>query len=407
MTAEIPAPTGTRVAHATGYLLAANVLRYVGPLGMLVLLAQFTTPDTVGAYTLSLAIVTPMFVFAQLSLRTVYLTIRPPVRIAVLLGVQAAALLFAAIVTGIIGGVFQAALLPLLAAAALGKIMDAYVDLLSGPLQAAGRERRIFWASLAVGAGSLAFAAAGLLATGSVVVSLVALAAGTLCAALPFLYLPVRRAEREAGTWSWRADADTRARVVRAGVPMGVAIAIMSLMSVLPQYVLAGVIGQAVAGRFAVMLYMYAVADIAGMSLAQAWIPTGRRSYETGEPRRWLARPVLLWTALFLPATVFGLWLGAMLLPLLFGPAFGFGIAEAVPLGCAIVLLPFAHFTAITVSIQNRYTHVLALSAAAVVVSATLCAVLIPIWGLAGGFWALAAAIGVRGIVALVFVLRH
>ncbi|WP_295034249.1 hypothetical protein, partial [uncultured Microbacterium sp.] len=182
MTAEIPAPTGTRVAHATGYLLAANVLRYVGPLGMLVLLAQFTTPDTVGAYTLSLAIVTPMFVFAQLSLRTVYLTIRPPVRIAVLLGVQAAALLFAAIVTGIIGGVFQAALLPLLAAAALGKIMDAYVDLLSGPLQAAGRERRIFWASLAVGAGSLAFAAAGLLATGSVVVSLVALAAGTLCA---------------------------------------------------------------------------------------------------------------------------------------------------------------------------------------------------------------------------------
>ncbi|MBS1698142.1 MAG: hypothetical protein JST25_07030 [Actinobacteria bacterium] len=401
------APAPARVAHATGFLLAANILRYVGPLGMLVLLAQFTSPDTVGAYTLSLAIVTPMFVFAQLSLRTVFLTIRPAVRIGALLTVQAVALLCAAAVTGVIGAVFQPQLLALLAAAGLGKVMDAYVDLLSGPLQAAGRERRIFWASLAVGVGSLLFAAVALLVTGSVFVSLLALAGGTFVAALPLLFLPVRRAELDAGAWSWRVDADTRARVVRAGVPMGVAIAIMSLMSVLPQYVLAGVVDTASAGRFAVMLYMYAVADIAGMSLAQAWIPSGRRSYETADGGRWLARPILLWTIVFLPVTAIGLWIGSMLLPILFGSAFGFGLAEAVPLGCAIVLLPFAHFTAITVSIQNRYSHVLALSAAAVVVSAVLCVVLIPLWGLAGGFWALAAAIATRGIVALVFVLRH
>lgn len=401
------APAPARVAHATGFLLAANILRYVGPLGMLVLLAQFTSPDTVGAYTLSLAIVTPMFVFAQLSLRTVFLTIRPAVRIGALLTVQAVALLCAAAVTGVIGAVFQPQLLALLAAAGLGKVMDAYVDLLSGPLQAAGRERRIFWASLAVGVGSLLFAAVALLVTGSVFVSLLALAGGTFVAALPLLFLPVRRAELGAGAWSWRVDADTRARVVRAGVPMGVAIAIMSLMSVLPQYVLAGVVDTASAGRFAVMLYMYAVADIAGMSLAQAWIPSGRRSYETADGGRWLARPILLWTIVFLPVTAIGLWIGSMLLPILFGSAFGFGLAEAAPLGCAIVLLPFAHFTAITVSIQNRYSHVLALSAAAVVVSAVLCVVLIPLWGLAGGFWALAAAIATRGIVALVFVLRH
>lgn len=401
------APAPARVAHATGFLLAANILRYVGPLGMLVLLAQFTSPDTVGAYTLSLAIVTPMFVFAQLSLRTVFLTIRPAVRIGALLTVQAVALLCAAAVTGVIGAVFQPQLLALLAAAGLGKVMDAYVDLLSGPLQAAGRERRIFWASLAVGVGSLLFAAVALLVTGSVFVSLLALAGGTFVAALPLLFLPVRRAELDAGAWSWRVDADTRARVVRAGVPMGVAIAIMSLMSVLPQYVLAGVVDTASAGRFAVMLYMYAVADIAGMSLAQAWIPSGRRSYETADGGRWLARPILLWTIVFLPVTAIGLWIGSMLLPILFGSAFGFGLAEAAPLGCAIVLLPFAHFTAITVSIQNRYSHVLALSAAAVVVSAVLCVVLIPLWGLAGGFWALAAAIATRGIVALVFVLRH
>ncbi|WP_035880201.1 hypothetical protein, partial [Cryobacterium sp. MLB-32] len=61
-------------AKTTTWLLSATVLRNVGLIVILIMLARLTNSETVGQYAIALAITTPIFVMGQLGLKNVYLT---------------------------------------------------------------------------------------------------------------------------------------------------------------------------------------------------------------------------------------------------------------------------------------------------------------------------------------------
>lgn len=390
----------------TSYLLAATIVRNLGPLAVLLALTQLTNPETVGKYSLALAMATPAFVLAQLNLRVVYLTLRPPEAARGYINVQSLSVSIAFVVVCVIGAVTDFSLILLFALVALSKALDAFVDMLSGPLQAADRADRVLAGSGIVAGAAVLASVSALVPTRSVEIAVAAMVIATAAGLWVGFVRPVRTLERDEGRWH-RVSGAARWRIARAGIPLGLSMTVISLISTFPQYVITAIEGHAATGRFAVLLYIYALGDLATGAISQAWIPHGRRQLTSSSLVRALGAPIARWTAGFVPLVVVGLGAAWLVFPRVFGSAYELTPSESFPIGVALLLLPAAHFTTVAVSIQNRYNLNVVLGVAALATSVVLCVVLIPRVGIAGGFWALAGALAVRAIVAFVLVANH
>jgi O-antigen/teichoic acid export membrane protein len=401
----------SRTAKSTGFLLGAQFLRNLGPLLILFLLARLTDPETVGVYSLALAIVTPFFVLAQLGMRTVTLTLQPEASFRNYTAVQATAVGVALVAAWIFSAIGTPQLAVVVVLAALLKIADAFSDFLSGPLQRHGRSVTVFTASLIAAVAVSLAAAIVLYLTRDLVPTLAVLAGTSLVAAYLLLFRPARRVSRVVETAfpapNRSVPAEMR-RIVSAGLPLGVAMALMSLISTVPQYVVTASEGEAETARLAVLLYVYALADIVTGVVSQAWIPHAQAQMRVVAARSPVlvlsARGAALWTLVYVPVTAIGLVAAGWLLPVVFGAPYTLSLAEAIPLGLAIVLLPSAHFMATAVAIQNYYVHALSLAIGSTVLSLAACVILIPQIGIAGAFWALAVAVASRAAIAVTIV---
>ncbi|UOE44503.1 lipopolysaccharide biosynthesis protein [Agromyces larvae] len=403
---EASTPTTSDTAR-TVHLLAAQFLRNLGPLLILFLLARMTEPETVGTYSLALAIATPFFVFAQLGMRTVTLTLSPEASFRNYTIVQSAALAIALVAACVFGGVWAPQLEAVVLLAALVKVADAFSELSSGPLQRRGHSLTVFTASL-IAAILVSLAAAVVLAlTRELIPTMLALATSSLLSAYLFLFRPAHRAsivaESEHPPPAAGVRRETR-RIAAAGLPLGAAMSLMSLIATVPQYLVTGSFGAAETARLAILLYLFALADIVTGVLSQAWIPQAQQAARRGAARASIlsitARATIKWTLAYVPITLIGLLLATWLVPLVFGKAYTLSLAEAIPLGLAIMALPSAHFMATAVAIQNAYVHALTLAVGSTALSLATCLVLIPQLGVAGAFWALLVSVASRAAIA-------
>ncbi|MGX5695898.1 lipopolysaccharide biosynthesis protein [Agromyces soli] len=407
-----PPTTGSSTARATLHLLGAQFLRNLGPLLILLLLARLTDPETVGIYSLSLAIVTPFFVFAQLGMRTVTLTLRPEASFRNYVLVQSSALALALVAAVLFCAVGTPQLTLVVLLAAFMKVADAYSDFLSGPLQRHGRTFTVFIASLVAATVVSLIAAIVVALTRQLVPTLLALATTSLFTCYLLLFRPARSVSREAQSTTVLAPSSREIRrIFWAGLPLGISMSLMSLISTVPQYVVTASFGAAETARLAVLLYVFALADIVTGVVSQAWIPHAQEQLYRESPRASVLtvsrRALVKWTLIYIPVTIGGLFVAAWLVPIVFGHAYTLSLAEAVPLGLAIIVLPSAHFMATAVAIKNAYVHTLTLAIGSTVLSLGACLVLIPQLGIAGAFWALFVAVASRAIIATSVLALH
>lgn len=387
----------------TTELLGAQLLRNLAPILLVFLLARFVDQSTVGRFTLSLAIATPLFVFAQLGLRTVSLTLNPDARFNSYARIQAASAGIAVVLVTGIGAAIAPHMLVLLLFVGFLKMADAFADFLAGPLQRRGRSRSILIASAIYAVAASAAAAAVLALKGGLDLTILTVAVVSLLATYLFLYLPAHRASLAESSSCGRPHQPETGRVLGAGVPLGLTTAILALVSTFPQYVVTASEGADETARFAVLLYVYALADLVTATLAQAWIPSAQRQLLRGEGRatlRLASMNALKWTAVYAPLTLLGLLATSFLFPLVFGERYTLSPSEALPLGLAVIALPLAHFTAIAVAIENYYTHSLILAVFSATVAIGGCLILIPALGITGAFIALFASVVTRALVA-------
>lgn len=403
-------PVSSRTwAKTTSQLLAGNILRNLGLVVVLVMLARFTSTSTVGKYSLCLAITGPIFVFAQMGLRSVYLTMSKNHRFSSYLQVQLIMLAVAIGVSCLAAVLLHPELLITVILVALVKVADSLTELFSGPMQGYQRAGGIVW-------GNAVSAALGSIATGILLITtrdlniaLLGLAASSLVVVCIFMGVPAWRLARqhehsEHSQLPFRQDWRF---IFRAGLPTGLAGSIVTLVSSMPQFFLARDHGVALVGSFAVLLYCFAIVDIFSGTLTQAWITSARRvitATETGAPRfvAFAARATARWTVVFIGMAVVGVWLASLVLPLIFGRQYTVSLAEAVPLAAAIAFLPLAHFGGTALAVQNFYVHGITVGVASALVCLVLCAVLIPPLGISGALWATGVAYGARGITAFI-----
>lgn len=399
----------------TGWLLGANISKTGGLLAILIVLARFTDPTTVGHYALALAITTPVFVFAQMGLKGIFLTHKVAFAFTTYLQVQIALAVLASFVSIGIAAVTNADMVVTVALVSLIKFGDAISDLFAGPLQRFGATAHIFWGVATSSIVSALAAVAMLIFSKNLNLTLLVLAVVSTVVVFALMWLPghrlVRSKEASDNTALPRPEHPIRG-ILRAGAPIGAGAALLALVSSLPQYFLSASHGADAVAHFAVLFYTVAVADIFMSTLVQGWIPRAREA--TAHPKlapngffRFLLRTATAWTLVAIPMTAAGLAIAWVVIPAVFGPTFILTVTITIPIAVAILLIPLASFSGIGIIVQNLYLHSITLSIASAVTSLVMCAALIPSFGIAGAFWTLAAASVARTIPSLWLLARH
>ena len=411
-------------------LVCASVIRYAGQLVLLVLIARFAGAQGVGTYTVALAVCAPVFIIAGFGIRTVRLTLRRPVPAASYERFLLTSLLCGTALVAIIA-VFLPSPLGLVAVViAVLRISETFLDLYGAMLQRAGRPRAIV-AVMGAGVGLQVAGVAIVFALGGGLVLALLVSAGAhvlvlLAVTRPLALAPAAgdsaaagEAASVVGTASAASAVESSGEVplgdevppessagswrvlAAAGLPTGIAIGMLTLLSTMPQYLLSWAGGVEDAGRFAVLLYTVVAVEVLLHGLAQSWIPQARTLHEQGRlsPAA-VGRTALRWTVLTGVPGLAGLGAAALLLPVVLGPEFAVAGAHALPLAVAILLVPasFAADTAIVV--RNRYVLSMSVSVTALVVGTVTGAILVGLgaFDLTGALWTFAVTMAVRAL---------
>lgn len=403
---QIPRTSRKSWARDTGWLLGANVSKTGGLLLFLLVLARFTNAKTVGDYALALAITAPIFVFAQLGLKGIFLTHDLPIQFRTYVRLQLASIAIATLVSVGASALAIGALVPTVLLVSIIKSVDSITDLFAAPLQQYEKTARIF-----VGSGGSSLVAAIAATTALIMgvnlnLALITFATASVIAAAPTMWFPGIRFVRiyEAETDAQiENSSDQFKKLLRAGIPVGLSGALVALVATLPQYFLSAYFGTSAVAHFAVFFYAIALADIFLSTLSQSWIPRAREAltHPAIAPHgffRFLIRTTLTWTFAVAPIGLAGIAAAWFVVPAVFGPDFKLSFAIAAPIWATIVAMPLAAFSNIGTIVKNLYVHTIWLSSLSAIASLVACAVLIPTSGIAGAFWSLLVASIARAV---------
>lgn len=353
--------------------------------------------------------------FFQLGLKGVFLThrVRFPFRTYVVVQLLAAAI--GAILAVSIAAFVATDFVVTVAIVCLIKIGDSISDVFAGPLQKYSATRTVFWGTTISSVSSAVAAIVVLAVTRDLNLTLAALAVVSTAAVAGFMWIPgariVSHAERSnaAPVASAASPAWT---IVRAGLPIGAGAALIALVASLPQYFLSASKGADAVAHFAVLFYTVALADIFMSTLVQGWIPRAREA--TVHPElaphgfyRFLLQTSLLWTLLLIPISILGIAAAWFIIPAVFGHSYILTFVVSIGIACAIATLPIASFSNVGIIVQNLYLHSVTLAVVSALASLLFCALLIPSFGIAGAFGALAAASLTRSIPSMALLRRH
>lgn len=309
----------------------------------------------VGEYSLALAIATPIFIAAEMSLRNVYVTLHRPIAFSTYVLVRtiscAVALTLLVLASGL--NVISVAVLLLVG---LIKTVDSVLDLSYGVLQKEGMLARIALTSLLNSGLTVLIGVVAYRSTRSIELSLVGSLIGSVCTAA-IVVIPVARARREPKLRRGEVWPGIRG-VLHAGIPSGLAFASVSLLTYLPVYFLSAVAGKEQIGVFAVLAYFPIFANLFYSSVQQSTLHTFVASHGTGgntELRGYalrIGRPLILCG---LVSGILTMSYGNQFVTAVYGDQFSLEPEEIWPVAVSLVLLPLIYVSGAVLLTKNLY----------------------------------------------------
>ena len=384
-------------------LVGANVARYVSQFVLLMLILRTQSPRAAGLFVLAMAIATPLFRLSELGSRSIYVTHQREYGIRAYLLLLTVSTSFAFVtITGVTAS-FGWIPIGLMVLVSLNKAAEVFLIFWGGPLQVRGRTSRILQIYVLNAIATIGAAVVGLLILDDLLLALL----GSLLASVMCVWLFGRQTDRTAA----RQDSvhSSVRDLARAGFPMGVAVALITLVSTVPQYGLAASVGPSAAARFAIAIYAIVAIEVFMHPVAQAWLTKAvhQRSAGRRELARLLVTTIRRWTIVLAVCSMAIAAASYLIYPFLFGEPYALSVPEAVAIAVAIVLLPFEFIGIYGLSVVNRYATNIFVSAATVIVCLGVSVVLIPRFDVVGALWAFASAIAARGLFACVVLVRE
>lgn len=370
-----------------------NAVYAAGQWAILSLIAKLGGGEMLGQYALAVAVATPVMMMAHLNLRAVLATdveARRPFGdyLAVRLAATAAGLAALGALALLMHG--ASAMSGLILLAGLSLSADTVSDAYYGAMQ-----RRDQMTPLAVSMcarGVLAAGATGLAlwTTGSLGWALAALVAARL-----LLIAVYDRPQGLRGETPGSSGAAGRRAILRAALPLGAVLMLVSLNTNLPRYAIERYLGTEPLGAFAATASFLAIGSTVVNALGQAATPKLVRAFRARERSRFIRltlRLSVFGLALGAAGVVGAIWFGPFVLRLLFRPEYAAHagllvavMAASAPIYAAIVL-------GFAVTSTRTFAPQMLLSLAAAATSGTASFLLVPRFGLRGAALALAAS---------------
>jgi O-antigen/teichoic acid export membrane protein len=294
--------------------------------GMLVVLARLGGAETVGQFALGLAVTAPVFMFANLQLRSVQATdARGEFRfgdyLAARLFMIIVGLLLTAVLVGAAGYGWEVAAIILAVAAA--KAWECFSDILQGVLQQHERMDRIALSMILRGIISLAALAAIVAMTHRLIWGVMAMMLTWAAVALFYDWPNAFRYVRGKAGWGWRMQ--TTRHLLWLTLPLGLVTCLISLNTNLPRYFVEHHLGLEALGIFSALGYLMLAGNTVANALAQSASPRLAQYYARGQLsafRLLLMKLIGSGVLLCVAGVIVAVLAGRLLLHLVYGPEY-------------------------------------------------------------------------------------
>ncbi|OAV61777.1 lipopolysaccharide biosynthesis protein [Enteractinococcus helveticum] len=306
----------------------------------------------VGQYSLTLAIVTPVFIIGQLGLRTVYLSLQTSFTwksylILRLIGTGAAILIIVAYYQ-----IDPSANLPLLAAVVAVRCFDVYHDILYARFQRENRLLLIGLHSITNSALTMVIAFVAIMLTHNIALTVLCVGIGSaLVAASAQRYVLKVPQDPAAAPGGYR-------RILRAGVPTTISESLAALSLYLPILFLSVIADDATTGVFATAAYLLTAANLTGDTLKDIFITSFRWTFEESGARKLLRRAhkvsgaLIILVVVAIPIIIFA---GSPVLEFIYGDEFALTHLELAVLSAAMIPVASSYIYEATLNVLNAY----------------------------------------------------
>ena len=397
-----PRPTRElSVRRNFGWTAAGNAIHAACQWGMVGVLAKMSSAEVVGQYALGVAVTAPIFMLAQLNLRSVLATdvanshpFRDYRDLRLMsIGMALAATLGLALVA------YSGTESRIVAVMGLLQVTDWCSDIYFGLLQRHERMDRIAVSLITRGLASVTVLALGMMVTHDLTVSLLALLPCRACVYLVYdSRIAVRGILAVAGSRS-RPRWTNRALLLRTALPLGFVMMAGSLSGNIPRYFITHQLNTYALGIFAALASLTQAGNMVVNALGQAATPRLAKLFaarDFGLFRRLTTWLVLSGASLGVAGVFLSLTAGQRVLLFLFRPEYADHTALLAVL-CGGAGLGFvASMLGYAITAARRFREQMPIQAVSVAASAATAFFLVPQLGLTGAALALAAAPAVQ-----------
>jgi len=375
------------------WTLAGNVVYAATQFGMLSVLAKLGSPSTVGQYALGLAITAPVFMLTNLQLRGVqatdahdqykfadYFTLRC---LCTLVGLS--------LIAGIVAlSHYDTVTKLVVILIALAKAIETFSDLIAAHLQKYERLDQVAAALMLRGLASVGMFALAFWLTHSLVISVIALAVTWLAVICLYdfrVLLPILQNQV-----FFRYSYSVLRRLAWLSLPLGIVMALNSLSTNIPRYILEHKLGTAELGIFASLAYLVTAMGLISVALGQSactrmsrLLADGNISDFTRVLRKLMTMSVLLGaTGVLLAST-----LGKPVLTLVYRPEYADHLNLLVVMVIDASVTSMCVFLGFGMTAARCFRSQIPIMVANVVATIVLTYVLLPHFGMLGGGFAL------------------
>jgi O-antigen/teichoic acid export membrane protein len=393
---------------AFSWTLAGNAIYYACQWGMLSALAKLGNAAVVGRFALGMAITAPVFMFTNLQLRGVQATdSRSEFEFAdyFTLRCLATSLGFATVVGVALLSRYDRSTLYVVVLLAGAKSVESLSDVVAGLMQKVERLDQLATSLMIKGVASIAAFTAVFWNLRSLAAAVSAIGLTWL---LVFLLYDFRLARRAigAGAKMLKLNPSILGQLVVLSLPLGIVMALMSLNTNIPRYVLEHYLGESKLGIFASLAYLGTAASLVINALGQSAAARLSRMFADRQFEAFtslLRKFALLGVLIGVIGVPAGAVFGRATLSMLYRPEYGNYLNVFLIVIATTSALAVASFLGYGVTAARSFKMPMLVNGATTLTTATLSLLLVPRFGLMGAAIALllASLVQVAGFVVL------
>lgn len=307
----------------------------------------------VGQYSLTLAVVTPVFIIGQFGLRTVYLSLQTSFSWVSYLILRLVGIGISILIVGAYYQLNPELNLRLLAAVVFVRCFDVYLDILYARFQRENRLLLIGVHSLVHNFGTMTIAFLAIWLTQSIPLTILCVGFGAMMVAISAQRYVVKTPP-EPGT----VKGGYR-RILRAGFPTTISETLAALSTYLPILFLSVIADDVTTGVFATAAYLLTAVNLSGSTLKDILITSFRWTFEDSGPHALMRRAhkvagiIAVSVAATIPVVILA---GSPVLQFIYGEEFALTYWELTILSVAMLPIASSYIYEGTLNVLNAYS---------------------------------------------------